>query len=36
MFKYWTENGGVLSTAASYTFILSANRNLIANVQKGR
>src|SRR5262249_18225468 len=27
----WTENGGVVSSAASYTFTLSANRTLIAN-----
>ena len=30
-FANWTENGTVVSTAASYTFTLSANRNLVAN-----
>ena len=31
MFANWTENGTVVSTAASYTFTLTANRNLVAN-----
>ena len=31
VFSNWTENGTVVSTAASYTFTLSANRNLVAN-----
>ena len=30
-FANWTENGTVVSTAASYTFTLTANRNLVAN-----
>ena len=30
-FANWTENGGVVSTAASYTFTLTANRTLVAN-----
>ena len=30
-FTNWTENGTVVSTAASYTFTLTANRNLVAN-----
>jgi hypothetical protein len=30
-FANWTENGSVVSTTASYTFSLNANRNLIAN-----
>src|SRR5207247_10936879 len=30
-FANWTENGTVISTSASYTFTVSANRNLIAN-----
>jgi hypothetical protein len=31
VFTKWTENGNQVSTNASYTFILSANRNLVAN-----
>ncbi len=30
-FANWTENGTVVSTAASYTFTLTGNRNLVAN-----
>ena len=30
-FTNWTENGSVVSTNASYTFTVSANRNLVAN-----
>ena len=30
-FAHWTENGVVVSTAASYTFTLTANRTLVAN-----
>jgi probable HAF family extracellular repeat protein len=30
-FVNWTENGGVVSTSASYTFTLNANRTLVAN-----
>ncbi|MEY2509214.1 MAG: hypothetical protein QOH01_3543 [Verrucomicrobiota bacterium] len=30
-FSNWTENGSVVSTAASYTFTLNGNRTLIAN-----
>jgi hypothetical protein len=30
-FTNWTENGTVVSTAASYTFTPAANRNLVAN-----
>jgi len=30
-FTNWTENGAVVSTAASYTFTLNGNRNLVAN-----
>ena len=30
-FVYWTENGEVVSTDASYTFVVSGNRNLVAN-----
>ena len=30
-FTNWTENGNVVSTNASYTFNISANRNLVAN-----
>ncbi len=32
-FTNWTENGYVVSTNASYTFTVNANRNLIANFQ---
>src|SRR5215475_10451738 len=30
-FANWTENGSVVSTSASFTFTLNANRNLVAN-----
>jgi subtilase family serine protease len=30
-FTGWTENGNVVSTSASYTFTLNADRNLVAN-----
>jgi len=30
-FTNWTESGNIVSTNASYTFTISANRNLIAN-----
>jgi subtilase family serine protease len=30
IFTGWTENGGVVSTSASYTFTLNSNRNLVA------
>lgn len=30
-FINWTENGNIVSTNASYTFTISANRNLVAN-----
>ncbi len=30
-FENWTENGTVVSTTASYTFTVNANRNLVAN-----
>ena len=30
-FSNWTENGSVVSTSASFTFTLNANRNLVAN-----
>jgi uncharacterized repeat protein (TIGR02543 family) len=33
-FVNWTENGTVASTAASYTFTLTGNRNLVANFHK--
>jgi hypothetical protein len=29
-FASWTENGSVVSTSASYTFVLNGNRNLVA------
>jgi hypothetical protein len=29
-FAGWTENGSVVSTSASYTFVLNSNRNLVA------
>ena len=32
-FTNWTENGTVVSTDASYTFIVTANRTLVANFQ---
>lgn len=30
-FANWTENGGVVSSSASYTFTLNGNRSLVAN-----
>ena len=33
-FSGWTENGTVVSTAASYHFVASANRTLVANFTK--
>src|SRR5439155_5318340 len=30
-FANWTENGNVVSTSASYSFTVNANRNLVAN-----
>ena len=33
-FANWTENGTVVSTAASYTFTLTGNRNLVANFRQ--
>jgi subtilase family serine protease len=30
IFNGWTENGGVVSTSASYTFTLNSNRDLVA------
>jgi len=30
-FSNWTENGNVISTNSSYSFILNSNRNLVAN-----
>ena len=30
-FTNWTENGNVVSTHASYTFVVTGNRNLVAN-----
>jgi hypothetical protein len=33
-FVNWTENGSVVSSSASYTFTLSANRNLVGNFSK--
>ena len=32
-FNNWTENGNVVSTNASYTFTVNANRNLVANFE---
>ena len=32
-FSNWTENGSVVSTQASYTFVVNSNRNLVANFQ---
>ena len=32
-FTNWTENGSVVSTQASYTFVVNSNRNLVANFQ---
>ena len=33
-FLNWTENGTVVSTQATYSFIISANRNLVANFEE--
>ena len=33
-FLNWTENGTVVSTQASYTFVVSSNRNLVANFEE--
>jgi subtilase family serine protease len=33
-FVNWTQNGSVVSTSASYTFTLSANRTLVGNFHK--
>ena len=33
-FVNWTENGNVVTTSASYTFIVNGNRNLVANFQE--
>jgi subtilase family serine protease len=33
IFTNWTEEGNVVSTSASYTFTVNANRNLVANFQ---
>ena len=33
-FINWTENGNVVSTSASYTFLVTGNRNLVANFQE--
>ena len=30
-FMYWTENGEAVSTEPTYTFVVSGNRNLVAN-----
>ncbi len=30
-FANWTDNGAVVSSSASYTFTLTANRTLVAN-----
>jgi len=35
-FTKWTENGNTVSTNASYSFTVTANRNLIANFTKKR
>jgi hypothetical protein len=35
-FKYWTENGVVVSNNSSYTFTVNRNRNLEANFEKNR
>lgn len=34
IFKNWTENGVIVSTNPSYTFIVNKNRNLIANFER--
>lgn len=33
-FVNWTENGNVVSTSASYTFLVTSNRNLVANFRE--
>jgi hypothetical protein len=33
-FLNWTENGTVVSTQASYAFVVSSNRNLVANFEE--
>ena len=33
-FMNWTENGAVVSTDATYTFVITANRNLVANFEE--
>ena len=33
-FVNWTENGGIVSTSASYTFEVHGHRNLVANFQE--
>ena len=33
-FLNWTENGTVVSNQASYTFVISSNRNLVANFEE--
>ncbi len=33
-FSYWTENGTMVSTNASYTFTVTGNRNLVANFEE--
>ena len=33
-FLNWTENGTIVSTQASYTFVISSNRNLVANFEE--
>jgi hypothetical protein len=35
IFNNWTENGLAVSTAAAYTFTLTADRNLVANFVRG-
>jgi hypothetical protein len=31
IFSNWTENGSIVSTSSSYTFVVNSNRNLFAN-----
>ena len=33
-FLNWTENGTVVSTQATYTFVITSNRNLVANFEE--
>ena len=35
MFTNWSENGGVVSTNATYTFNVTANTNLVASFEEG-